>query len=55
MRHSVMIWRVVEIQSVLRQRPRSSQQNNLLENKSENSERPERLGLEKLSTEELID
>ena len=54
-RHSMMIQGIVEIQSAFGQRPRSSQQNGLLGNKSGNSERPEKLGLEELSTEKLVD
>ena len=43
-----MIQRIVRIQSAHGQRPRSSQQNGLLENRSGNSKRPERLGLRKV-------
>ena len=50
-----MIQGIIGTQFALRQRPRSSQQNGLLENKLANSEKPEKLGLEKLSIERLID
>ena len=43
------------IQLAFGQRPRSFQQNNLLKNRLMNLERPEKLGLENLSTERFVD
>ena len=54
-RHSEMIQGIVGIRSTFGQKPKSFHQNNLLENKSENSKRPEKLGLEELSTEKFVD
>ena len=50
----MIIQGIVEIQSALGQKLKNSQQNGLLENKSQNSKRPKKLGLKKLSTEKLI-
>ena len=50
-----MIQEIVGTWSALRQKPRSSQQNGLLGNRLRNSKRPEKLGLEELSTEKLVD
>ena len=44
----MMIQGIVGTQSALGQKPRSSQQNNLLGNRSGNSERPERQGLRRV-------
>ena len=55
MRHSVMIQGIDGTQSALKQRPKSSQQNGLLGNRLRNFKRPEKLNLEELLTEKLID
>ena len=54
-KYSVIIQEIVGTQFALEQRPRSSQQNGLLGNKSGNLERPEKLGLEELLIEKIID
>ena len=50
-----MIQGFVETLSALKQRPRSSQHNGLLGNRSGNFERPEKLGLEELLTKRFVD
>ena len=51
----MMIQRIIETQSAFGQKPRSFQQNGLLENRLGNFKKLEKLGLEELSIEELID
>ena len=54
-KYFIMIQGIVRTHSAFGQRPKNSQQNDLLGNRSKNSKKPERLGLEKLSIEKLID
>ena len=49
-----MIQRIVEIWFTLGHKPKSFQQNGLLGNRLENPKKPEKLGLEELSIEKLV-